>query len=276
MDDPRVTVLNTYRTERAVARNTGAALSRGDWLYFLDDDDYVLPGAFAAMLEVAERTRATHVYGGYRITDMAQTTDEVIRPDISGDIFPLLLAGETLPPQARWVRREYFFRVGGFDPLMVPVEDVDLFRRISRIGPVARTDFVVAVVRVNHPATTTTDSQRQNSQWLRSLDQCLSLPETLSRVLRRTAQEPYWRGRCARIYLGSAGRNLLQGRHGLAWGRLLAALQLSRLPSGDRKLFWRGFRRQPGEPLKPETDSAQVDDSPMPISGTLGGVTKEI
>ena len=58
MDDPRVTVLNTYRTERAVARNTGAALSRGDWLYFLDDDDYALPGAFAAMLEVAERTQA--------------------------------------------------------------------------------------------------------------------------------------------------------------------------------------------------------------------------
>jgi len=43
MDDQRVRVATTFRTERAAARNTGAALSRGQWLYFLDDDDFA-PG----------------------------------------------------------------------------------------------------------------------------------------------------------------------------------------------------------------------------------------
>ncbi len=36
MDDPRVRVLQTFRTEHCVARNTGAALSQGRWLFFLD------------------------------------------------------------------------------------------------------------------------------------------------------------------------------------------------------------------------------------------------
>ena len=116
MDDPRVTVLNTYRTERAVARNTGAALSRGDWLYFLDDDDYALPGAFAAMLEVAERTQAAHIYGGYTIISGTTGQKTTYQPKLRGDISPMLIAGEGIPPQATWIRRDAFFAVGGFDP----------------------------------------------------------------------------------------------------------------------------------------------------------------
>ncbi|MDH7603026.1 MAG: glycosyltransferase family A protein, partial [Armatimonadota bacterium] len=54
-NDSRVMVVNTYRTERSVARNTGAALSRGDYLHFLDDDDVILPGAYEAFSESARR-----------------------------------------------------------------------------------------------------------------------------------------------------------------------------------------------------------------------------
>ena len=252
MDDPRVTVLNTYRTERAVARNTGAALSRGDWLYFLDDDDYALPGAFAAMLEVAERTQAAHVYGGYTI--LSGTTDQktTYQPELRGDISPMLIAGEGIPPQATWIRRDAFFAVGGFDPLTVPAEDADLVRRVGLFGPIAGTPFLVAEVRVDHPDTTTTNYAKHHGIWLQGAEKALSMPETLERVRRRTTNEPYWRGRCARVYLGSAGRNLRQRRYGLAWGRLLAALQLARLPRSDRRLFRQGFRRQAGGPLTPE------------------------
>ena len=42
-------VVNTHHSERSVARNTGAALSHGDYLHFLDDDDILLPGAYAAL-----------------------------------------------------------------------------------------------------------------------------------------------------------------------------------------------------------------------------------
>jgi glycosyltransferase involved in cell wall biosynthesis len=252
MDDPRVTVLNTYRTERSVARNTGAALSRGDWLYFLDDDDYALPGAFAAMLEVAQRTQAAHIYGGYRIISGETNQETVHQPVLEGDIFPMLLAGEGIPPQATWVRRDAFFQIGAFDLLAVPAEDADLVRRLSLFGPIAGTKEIVANVRVDHAGTTTTNYQKHHGIWLRGTENVLSMPETFDRTLNRTKTEPYWRGRCARVYFGSAGRNLRQRRYGLAWGRLLAALRLCRTAKGENSEFRRGFRRKPGQPLRPQ------------------------
>ncbi len=252
MDDGRVIVLNTYRTERSVARNTGAALSQGDWLYFLDDDDYALPGAFAAMLEVAERTQAAHIYGGYRIVSGETGEETVHQPVLAGDIFPMLVAGEGIPPQATWIRRDAFFAVGGFDPLQVPAEDADLVRRIGLFGPIAGTTEIVANVRVDHAATTTTNYRRHHGIWLDGAEKILSLPETLGRVIQRTTGEPYWRGRCARVYLGSAGRNLRRRRYGLAWGRLTAALRLSHRVKGEGPEFRRGFTRKPGKTLAPQ------------------------
>ena len=252
MSDPRVTVLNTYRTERSIARNTGAALSRGDWLYFLDDDDYALPGAFAAMLDVAERTGAAHIYGGYRIISGATGAETVHQPVLQGDILPMLVAGEGIPPQATWFRRDAFFRVGCFDPLAVPAEDADIVRRMALIGPIAGTTAIVANVRVDHAATTTTDYQRHYGIWLEGAEKALSLPQTLGQITRRTAEEPYWRGRCARVYFGSAARQLRQRHYGLAWSRLSAALHLLRATEGERHDFRRGFLRQPGALLRPQ------------------------
>ena len=42
---PLVRVIHTDHQERCVARNTAAALAKGTYLHFLDDDDWMLPGA---------------------------------------------------------------------------------------------------------------------------------------------------------------------------------------------------------------------------------------
>src|SRR5512139_2062944 len=51
-----VQVITTQKRERSVARNTGAAIARGEYLYFLDDDDIMLPGAMKAFWELSQAT----------------------------------------------------------------------------------------------------------------------------------------------------------------------------------------------------------------------------
>jgi glycosyltransferase involved in cell wall biosynthesis len=243
MSDPRVRVIETNRTERVFARNTGAALSQGDWLYFLDDDDYVLPGAFQALLAVTQDAAAVHVYGGYRIHNETTHTIETIRPALEGNAFAALVAGEAFPPPASWVRRDAFFAAGGFDPLIVPGEDADLFRRLSLHGNVAGTPFVVTAARVAHPNTSTTDISRQHTMWQQGTEKVLDLPQTLMRLLRETNKSPYWRGRCAREYAASAFREFRRGRFASAAGRLSAFGRLSvRYPFSPR--FWQGLKRR--------------------------------
>jgi glycosyltransferase involved in cell wall biosynthesis len=44
LQSTQVTVVNTNRAKLCMARNVGAAVATGKYLYFLDDDDYLLPG----------------------------------------------------------------------------------------------------------------------------------------------------------------------------------------------------------------------------------------
>src|ERR1043166_5005861 len=57
--DPRVRVLRHPENRGAGrSRDTGIAAARGDWIAFLDSDDYWLPGTLAPRLEMAERAFA--------------------------------------------------------------------------------------------------------------------------------------------------------------------------------------------------------------------------
>ncbi len=242
MDDPRVRVLNTFRTERCVARNTGAALSQGQWLYFLDDDDYALPGAFAAMLQTAHGSNAVLVYEGYQIHNERRNASDTLQPALPPDVFPMLFAGEILPLQSSWIERGAFFQAGGFDPAIQAAQDVDLFRRIALTGIAVGTTHVGAMVRVEH-TTTTTQWARQREFWHMGMEKCLRLPETLPHLLAATAEHPYWRGRCAREYIAAARRAQIAGQRGTALAHLSGAARLINGPAAH-PAFRRGLRRQ--------------------------------
>src|SRR6266699_32099 len=57
--DPRVRVVR-HEVNRGAgrSRDTGVAAAGGDWVAFLDSDDYWLPGTLAPRLEIAERAVA--------------------------------------------------------------------------------------------------------------------------------------------------------------------------------------------------------------------------
>ena len=110
-DCERVRVIETMRRERSVARNTGAALARGQYLHFLDDDDVLLPGAFDAFWTLAQETRADWLLGAWRTVDNNRNIVAEYNPPLLGNIFALLVSGEGLPLQASLLNTKIFLRL---------------------------------------------------------------------------------------------------------------------------------------------------------------------
>ena len=61
--DKRVRVIHQTNAGLGAARNTGIAAARGKYLAFIDSDDYILPDAYAAMIEMQRRSGSDVVTG---------------------------------------------------------------------------------------------------------------------------------------------------------------------------------------------------------------------
>lgn len=59
-DSVSLHIIEQEKQGQARARNAGLEGATGDFIYFLDSDDLVLPGAFAKLVEALEKTRAPY------------------------------------------------------------------------------------------------------------------------------------------------------------------------------------------------------------------------
>ncbi len=234
-DDPRVLVANTYQTERSVARNTGAALSRGEYLHFLDDDDVALPGAYAALLEAAERSGAGFTFGSYHAAMGDGCDVRVVRPVAVGHAFAVLLAGLGIPLGAGLLRRSAFLEAGGFDLSFTVMEDMELLQRVSMLGEFIGIEAVVARFRMGDHALSTTARSTGSEACRRQREKAFCHPKCSAYLAEslREHRSAALRGFLARYCFGSAARNARDGR-------LLAAI--SRLGTGCA-LAWKGTLR---------------------------------
>jgi glycosyltransferase involved in cell wall biosynthesis len=238
---PRVMLVDTNRRERSVARNVGAALARGHYLHFLDDDDWMAPGGLLRLSQLAQNDRAQWSYGGAQLVKRQGQTLIKLQPDLRGNCFVQAMAGEWIPLQASLVDSSLFFKLGGFNPRIIGPEDNDLFRRVALHGLVAGTADLVTYISWGQSGSTTPRARHSHdSRWAR--EQILNLAGVFTRM-RTSAPSGYWRGRVARVYLTSVLWNLQNRRPLTAASRTLfgiAALSLS----GQDLLsirFWRSL-----------------------------------
>ena len=248
MRSERVRMLETNRRNRSVARNSGAAIARGRYLHFLDDDDWLLPGAFQQLWKVAESSPAAWIYGGYELVDRQGKRLEICQPDEAGNCAVRFAIGEWLPLQVSLIRSDAFFAVGGFaslHSLLGGDEDVDLSRQISLKFEFAGTAHVVGVIQFGHDGSTTNYAQlRQQSRISR--EKMLSFPGAPARLFEsarsRSQYVDYWYGRVLWCYLASVYWNLMHRRLFTAVSRFLFSA-ISFVASGRHILsrrFWLG------------------------------------
>jgi glycosyltransferase involved in cell wall biosynthesis len=241
-----VCVIDTNRSERSFARNTGAAAARGDYLAFLDDDDWILPGALQQFWLLAHKNpEAVWLYGGIRIIDENGKILGEINSGLSGVCFAAFMGGSWAPLQSSMIQARAFFEVGGFNPAICGTEDEDLTRRLAYHGSFANTPETVACLLRGSSWNTSTDYLRAPEDTRYSRDLILSKRGAFSRLW-SSAHSAYWRGRTLRVYLSTISWNVKRKRLLTAASRSLYSLAGSvlALPSLPSRSFWQGLRAE--------------------------------
>lgn len=116
---------------QASARNLGVEESRGDWVAFLDADDWWAPEKIEKQVEALQSDRdAIGCYTGlwHVLVDGKMFPSE----PISGDrLWPTLRFKNPIATSAVMVSRELFLEMKGFDASLKAAEDWDLWARMT-------------------------------------------------------------------------------------------------------------------------------------------------
>ncbi len=136
----------------AIARNKAAALAKGEWLAFLDSDDYWLPQKLETQVQFLKQnpecqtlqTEEVWIRRGKRVNPMKKHQ----KP--SGDIFLASLKLCLISPSAVLIKKELFDRLGGFDPNFLVCEDYELWLRLTLQTPLTTLPDALVVKRGGH------------------------------------------------------------------------------------------------------------------------------
>ncbi len=125
-------VRNKLNRGASYSRNLGANLAAGNWLAFLDSDDYWENDKLERQNELLHDRKVDVVYCDNLIIDDEGRKRPSGKKLFSGDILPQLMSG-WIPPNTSTllIKRRTFLLVDGFDEDLSSCQDHDLWIRIA-------------------------------------------------------------------------------------------------------------------------------------------------
>lgn len=147
VDDPRMTVCGRTNGGLSAARNTGIGKASGDWICFLDDDDYALPGWLEGFNRAIDEDAGIVCCGAeYRTSEGALVSS--VRPEQMGPLYEHQVGTRIAGTFA--VRADLLRSVGGYDERMTCSHQSELLMRLipemlSRGLSMRHTDRILVV-----------------------------------------------------------------------------------------------------------------------------------
>lgn len=207
--DVRVRWVRQKNRGAAAARNRGVELARGDYIAFLDSDDRFLPGKLqrqVAQMDAKPDLLISHT--SYARIDQSGTPLNTIRSGrFTGTVYPAIYAGCPISTSTVMVRRDALTREPWFDETARVAEDILLWARLAKRGPILGLDEVLSEIRIHgRNAALTPESQITGLRTL--VTHGVRRDPGVDRVTRRQLTR--------RLYTHMASVYRKQGRHGMA------------------------------------------------------------
>ncbi|RZL13403.1 MAG: glycosyltransferase, partial [Hymenobacter sp.] len=141
-----------YQTNQGLsaARNAGIAHSTGQYLLFLDADDWLLPQALRTNVAYLQQNpKLAFVSGGHHKVYTATGTVKHEQWPVTSNHYLHLLRGNYIGMHAAVLYQRWAFDTGQYDPSLRSCEDYDMYLRLARTFPVAHHTTSIAAYRLH-------------------------------------------------------------------------------------------------------------------------------
>ncbi|WP_242693094.1 glycosyltransferase [Sabulibacter ruber] len=134
----------------SAARNTGILHARGEFLVFLDADDWLLPGAISSNIQyLIQNPKLAFVSGAHdKVFEKEGYTQEEVW-EVGSNHYLQLLQGNYIGMHATVMYQRWVFNEFLYDTSLPRCEDYDLYLKVARKHPVAHHTRKIAAYRLH-------------------------------------------------------------------------------------------------------------------------------
>ena len=218
----------------SAARNKGIKEASGEFIAYLDADDYWEPRFAECMVTALTNSTAVLAYCGWQnIVPDGKSAPPFIPPEYEneGKLIALLSNASLWPIHATLTRRDVLLEIGGFNEELPACEDYDLWLRLTATHPIIRVEQVLSYYR-HHKSLRVSDKRGRDAEYIRQIKKAF------------IAQNPgIVRNLSARVLRDCVDGGFMRRGYQCYWNReLLSARRIFRIALRERAISFRDLK----------------------------------